>query len=126
MDYHVMRKAADNSSCRIAVHLSTPDGVNAGDLSWISIMLMAKSGKSSVPYLGRKFPDEADSLSKGRIIEVVDTVVFSGPGITNAQRRDEIIAHVTQIQTDIEDTDSDLYKQQIGIYDWFGYSENIA
>jgi hypothetical protein len=126
MDYHVMRKAEDNTSCRIAAHLPTPDGVNAGDLSWTAIMLMAKSGKSSIPYLGRKFPDEADALSKGKIIEVVDTVEFSDPGITNAQRRNEIRAHVTQMKTDIEDTDSDLYKRQIGIYEWFGYSEDIA
>lgn len=126
MDYHVLRKAEDNTSCTVAVHLPTPEGENAGGIKWRAIMLMAKSGKSSVPFHERKYSDEADAISKGRIMEVTDTVTFSDPDLTNAQRRNEIRVHVAQMKADIEDTDSDLYKQQIGVYEWYGYSEDIV
>lgn len=125
MEYHVMQKAQDNTSCNIAVHLPTPDGENAGGIQWRAIMVWAKSGKSAIPFHTRKYKDEATELSQGRLIEVVDTVVFSDPGLTQVQRRTEIRSHVTQMQADIADTDSDLYKWEIGIYDWYGYSEDV-
>lgn len=125
MEYHVMKKTVDNTSCNIAVHLPTPSGANAGGMDWEAIMIMAKPGRSAVALHDRKYREEAADLVKGRIVEVVDAVTFSDPGLSNAQRRAEIRSHVAQMQADFEDTESDLYKQEIGVYEWYGFSEDV-
>lgn len=124
-DYHVLRKATDNSSCSVAIHLPSPEGHNLAGRSWNAVIRLGSGGNIVVPRLQLDDPDEFLALKKGSKIEDVQTVTFSNVDLTDAQRKAEIEAVVTQAMTDIADTDSDLYKERVGIFEWYLYREDI-
>lgn len=119
-NFHVLKKAVDNSLCSIAVHLPTPDGENIAGIPWRGIVVL-HFRQSMVPRLAA---DEVKDLRVGTLIEVPQTVTFSDVNLTNGQRLAEIKAVVDQMQADIADPDSDLYKEKIGIYEWYLYEGN--
>lgn len=121
-DFHVLKKAADSASCSIVAHLTTPAGSNVAGVPWRAVVRYGFGSKSRVPRLSEA---ENKLLMHGELIEVSETVTFSAGESTNAQRLAKIKTVVTQMQADIQNTGSDLYKNQIGIYEWFTYSGNV-
>lgn len=124
-DYHVLKKAVDNTSCTIALHLITPSGVNAAGRSWSDLLIDVDGVTTIIPKHKELFFEEHKELTKGRIFEAVINFEFSDPGLTNAQRREEIRVRVAQMKVDIQNADSDLFKERFGPYDWYLYSEDV-
>ncbi len=125
MDYHILRKAVDNSTCSIAVHLTTPSGNNAAGRSWNDVLIDVDGVTTVVPHHKTSFPDESKEIVKGRICEVVVIFEFSNTDLNNGQRRQEIHAHVAQMKLDIKDVESALFQEKFGPYDWYLYAEDV-
>ncbi len=125
MDYHVLRKAVDNTTCHVAVHLATPSGINAAGKPWSNLLVDVDGQITTVPHHKTSFPVENKELVKGQICEISITFEFSDPGLNNGQRRQEIRDRVTQMKLDIQDEESDLFKEKFGPYDWYLYAEDV-
>ncbi len=131
-DFHLLTVAPDLSTCRFLAHIPTPAGSNNGGIPWRKIM-KRQGGASKIPEGARKFPDEVRDIRAGRLIEVDETITFTPndpvddvvPPLTNPQRIAQIKARVTQLNADISDTDSDLYKQHFAPYVFYGWDGDL-
>lgn len=146
MEYHILAKTADNRYASLYVHLPVPSTQNVAGQALSDVTLtyqralkekleqddIAEGGNGTI---SSKVPDisgaELTAMQAGEIGEKYVNFRFDSLDLTNAQRQQQVVngnvneIGVSQMITDIADSESDLYQDLIEPLAWWGYKADV-
>ncbi len=99
-NYHTLKQSQDLKSAMVVYHISIPEGKNQAGIPW-SAAIVADNTMRGVS-LTSITQTEADALTAGTMIEVVEDVGFSSAvALDDATRLTQIKARFTSLSAEI-------------------------
>lgn len=120
-NYHILTGDIEKKTITVVFHIPVPAaGTNQANLSWRDAVVKEQGGASNiVSALGTDVnPTEDSQLKSGALVERQQTIRFSSVNLTSNQRRVEIEAAFTQLQSQL------IADKQITL-DWIGFEGDV-
>ena len=119
-NYHILTQAENRKSVTVVFHVPIPEaGTNQAGISWRDAVVKEQGGSSEIVSV---LPDittqEHTAMKAGEIYEIQERVRFSSVTLTNAERKTQIEAWFTKLQTEL------VAEKQVTL-EWIGLEGDV-